>query len=374
MADDYPRAAFARSSRFAHRGRGYAGSMRVVIVGATGNVGTSVIEALAAEDRVTSILGLARRRPEWRPPKTEWAAADVTSSDLVPHFRGADAVVHLAWLIQPSRDQRQLRDANVGGSERVFRAVGEAGVPALVYASSVGAYSEGPKDRWVDEGWPTAGIATSFYSRHKAEVEGLLDRFEREAPSTRVVRLRPALIFKGDAAAEIRRLFAGPFLPGFIADRRLIPLFPAIPGLRFQAVHSRDVGEAFRLAIVERASGAFNLAAQPPLGRAELAEFLGARPVPMPAKLVRALTDLSWKLRLQPSPPGWLDMALAVPIMATDKARQELGWTPARTAQEALAELFEGLRHGRGLPTPPLDPEAGGTARAGEVRTGVGRS
>ena len=88
-------------------------------------------------------------------PKVEWRGADVTTSDLRPHFEGADAVVHLAWLIQPGRDKPTLRAVNVDGSARVFRATAEAGVPALVYASSVGAYSPGPKDRTVDESWPT---------------------------------------------------------------------------------------------------------------------------------------------------------------------------------------------------------------------------
>ena len=99
------------------------------------------------------------------------------------------------------------------GSARVFRAAADAGVASLVYASSVGAYSPGPKDRRVDESWPANGITSSFYSRHKAAVEKLLDRFEREHPQVRVVRLRPGLIFKREAASGIRRLFAGPFLP-----------------------------------------------------------------------------------------------------------------------------------------------------------------
>src|SRR4051794_41639674 len=103
--------------------------------------------------------------------KTQWIGADIVSDDLVPIFTGADAVVHLAWLIQPSRDETKLHAVNVEGSRRVFDAVARAGVPALVYASSVGAYSEGPKDRRVDETWPTDGVATSFYSRHKAAVE-----------------------------------------------------------------------------------------------------------------------------------------------------------------------------------------------------------
>src|SRR4051794_11537441 len=145
--------------------------MRVVVVGASGNVGTSVLECLADEPAVDSVVGIARRLPRERFAKTEWCTADISRDDLSPHFEGADAVVHLAWLIQPGRDLATVRATNVDGSARVFRAAAEARVPAVVYASSVGAYSPGPKDRAVDEGWATDGIRTSFYSRHKAEVE-----------------------------------------------------------------------------------------------------------------------------------------------------------------------------------------------------------
>jgi UDP-glucose 4-epimerase len=346
--------------------------MRVVVVGGSGNVGTSTIEALGRADEIESILGLARRIPAWQPPKTEWAKADIVTGDLVQHLRGADAVIHLAWLIQPSRDQGKLRAVNVDGSKRVFEAVATAGVRSLVYASSVGAYSPGSKDRAVDESWPTQGIPTSFYSRHKAEVEGILDRFEAAYPSVRVVRLRPALIFKGDAAEEVRRLFAGPFLPSFLLHPRLIPFVPRIAGLRFQAVHSLDVGEAYRLAVTGDAAGSFNLAADPVLGPDELGEALDARAVPVPAGAARALTWATWQLRLQPTPPGWLDMALQVPIMDTNRAQAELGWRPRHGSVEALLELLEGMRKGRGMRTPPLDPDSGGPGRAGEVGSGVG--
>src|SRR5438309_2666423 len=121
--------------------------MRVVVVGASGNVGTSVLEALADEPSVESVLGVSRRKPRASFAKTEWALADISRSTLEPLFAGADAVVHLAWLIQPGRDEQTLHETNVVGSRRVFEAVAEAGVGALVYASSVGAYSPGPKDR-----------------------------------------------------------------------------------------------------------------------------------------------------------------------------------------------------------------------------------
>jgi UDP-glucose 4-epimerase len=347
--------------------------MRIVVVGATGNIGTSVLRSLEKEESVDSVLGLARRLPDLTIPKVEWASADVVDDDLVPHFTGAHAVVLLAWLIQPSRDLTKQWMVNVEGSTRVARSVKEAGVPSLVYASSVGAYSGGPKDRRVDEGWPTGGVPSSYYGRHKAEVERRLDRFEAEAPEVRVVRMRPGLVFKKEAAEGIRRLFAGPFFPSVLANPALINVIPDIENLRSQVVHSYDVGEAFRLAIVnEDVRGAFNLAAEPVLDAGEIGRILNARPVPMSAQLVRAGAGLSWALRLQPVPPGWLDLSRNVPIMDTTRARTELGWTPQHSADEALLDLLEGLRTGSGLDTPPLSPKTGGRFRIREILTGVG--
>ena len=93
----------------------------------------------------------------------------------------------------------------------------------------------------------------------------------------RIVRLRPGLIFKREAATGIRRLFAGPFLPSALLRKELIPVVPDVPRLRFQAVHSLDVGEAYRLAVVGDARGAFNVAAEPVIDPEVLGEVLGAR-------------------------------------------------------------------------------------------------
>jgi nucleoside-diphosphate-sugar epimerase len=330
---------------------------RVVVVGATGNAGTSVLHALGGDDTVDEIVGVAPRLPETTPPKTTWAAAEVERSDLVSIFRGADCVVHLAWRIQPSHDVRSLRETNVTGSARVFSAAAEARVPALVYASSVGAYSRGPKDRAVDESWPTEGIPTSFYARHKAEVERLLDRFEAEQPDTRVVRMRPALIFKRGSGEEQRRYFLGPLFPRALARAEALPFVPDLAGLRFQAVHADDVADAYRRAVVDAdARGAFNVAADPVLDADVLARALDARKVPVPVALARGAMSVTWKLRLQPTPPGWLDMGLSVPVMDVTRARTELGWEPQHSSVAALLELLTGIREGVGTPTPALEP------------------
>lgn len=334
-------------------------------MGATGNVGTSLIESLAGEPEVTSILGVARRLPGWSAPKTEWARADIARDDLVAHLKGADVVVHLAWLFQPTHNPIMTWRVNALGSIRVFRAVADAAVPALVYASSIGAYSPAHKDRPIDESWPTHGWPTAGYTREKAYVERVLDTFEREHPERRVVRMRPAFIFKRESAAEQRRLFLGPLLPNRLFRRGILPLLPEPSGLRFQAMHSADAGEAYRLAIVRPVRGAFNLAADPVLDGSQLAKLLGTRAVAAPPWVLRTGLAAAWRLHLVPASAELFDAVLQLPIMDISRARAELGWSPRHSSLDAVREFIEGLRQAAGMDTPPLAPETSGPCGGG---------
>jgi len=329
--------------------------MRIVVIGATGNVGTSTLRAFAREAAMPDVIAVARRKPQMEVPRTTFIQADVSHDDLGPIVRGADAVIHLAWQLQPSRDVSRLHAVNVQGSHRVFEAVAAARVPALIYASSIGAYSEGPKHRFVSEEWPTDGVASSLYSRQKVSVERYLDRFERANPDIRVVRMRPALVFKRAAASEIRRLFIGPLIPRALFTRPRLLCIPDVERLRFQCVHSHDVGRAFAMAAMSTtARGPFNLATEPALDPELMASLLHARRLRIRARTLRGLVSAAFRLRLTPTDPGWIDLALCSPLMDTERARMELGWEPRRDAAESLLDLIEGLRHGEGLATAPL--------------------
>jgi nucleoside-diphosphate-sugar epimerase len=347
--------------------------MRVVVTGATGNVGTALLRRLAVEPSVEHVVGIARRRPDLAMDKTVWHAADVATDALEPVFRSADVVVHLAWLFQPTRDPLVTWRANVDGSARVFAAVAAAGVPALVHASSVGAYApRRDDDRPVDESWPTEALPTVAYGREKSYVERLLDTFEARHPDVRVVRMRPAFTFQRAAAVQQRRLFAGPFVPQRLARPALRTVVPDVPGLRMQTVHTEDVAAAYALALRRPVRGAFNLAADPVLDAGRLADAWGARRVPVPRRLARSLLWTAWHLRLVPASPQLFDLAWSAPVMATDRARTELAWTPRVDAVAAVGAFLDGLAEGGGGPTPPLDPAAGGPLRRHEIATGVG--
>ncbi|MFC8088525.1 SDR family oxidoreductase [Streptomyces sp. NPDC057301] len=329
---------------------------RIVVTGATGNVGTSVVRLLSEDRDVGSVLGLARRIPDWSPPKTQWAAVDLASerSDLADMFEGATAVIHLAWAFQPTHDPAATWRTNVLGSMQVFEAAAAARVPALVHASSVGAYSPGPKDHAVDESWPTHGWPDAAYCREKAYLERALDTFDRAHPRVRVVRMRPAFLFKRQSASEQRRIFGGRFLPGPLARPELLRFLPDIPGLRVQALHSDDAATAYLLAVKSDVRGAFNLAAEPPVDARVLGEMLGARPVRLPRTAARSAIAAAWGLHLLPASPHLFDAVLGLPLMDCTRARTELGWRPERTATEVLEEFVQGLQRGAGAPTEPM--------------------
>jgi UDP-glucose 4-epimerase len=344
--------------------------VRVVVVGATGNVGSTLVEMLGAEPRVDEIVGVARRKPETLPPKTTFATADIARDDLAPLFVGADAVVHLAWLFQPTHNPLTTWRANVEGSIRLFDAVAATGARTLVYASSVGAYSPG-SGRTVDESWATDGLPTAAYSREKAYVERALDVLETRHPEVRVVRLRPAFIFKRSSATEQRRLFAGPFLPGVLLRPGRLPVIPYPAGLRFQALHSRDAAHAYRLALLSDARGAFNIASEPIVDAAGLAEALDTRAIAVPPPVVRAALALAWKMRLAPADPQLFDVVIRLPLMDTQRAKAALEWAPRHSSLEALQELFVGMAEGAGGSTPPLEPDSP-ERRLGEIASGIG--
>jgi UDP-glucose 4-epimerase len=347
-------------------------ALRVAIIGATGNVGSQLLERLQADTQVTSIVAIARRRPErhrWT-TEGEWIEADIASDDLRPHLEGADAVVHLAWLFQPTHRPMVTWRSNAVGSARVFAAAADARVGTVVYASSVGAYSPAP-DRSVTESWPTHSMPTAAYGREKAYVERLLDAFEARNPDVRVVRMRPGFIFQRQAATQQRRLVAGPSLPRSLVAPGRLPRLPVPRGLRFQAVHTEDVAEAYHLALTSDARGPFNLAAEPVITADILADLLGTRPLEVPRPVIRAGVALAWRAHLAPADPALMDLVLGLPLLDTTRARDELGWVPRRSATDAVRELLDGIAEGAGSSTAPLARDSA-ASRLRELAGGVG--
>jgi UDP-glucose 4-epimerase len=331
--------------------------MRIVITGASGNVGSALLRRLAATDDY-DIVGLSRRIPHGGPggDKVQWASVDLTKNAcggmLRDAFRGADAVVHLAWAFQPAHDLRYLEALGVGGTQRVLEAVGFVGVPHLVHMSSVGAYSPKRDNTPVDEDWPTGGVPSSPYSRHKSTAERLLDAHEQAGYGTLITRLRPGIIGQRSAGSSLLRYGVPALVPARAVG--LVPVLPLDRRLSIPMVHADDVAAAIERVVQRKVPGAFNLAAPPPLTTDAIAEALGAWAVYVPVPVVRAFMALAWHARLQQVDPGWLDLGFAVPLLDTSRAERELEWSPSVDALTVLRETLSGIRESSADRTPAL--------------------
>jgi UDP-glucose 4-epimerase len=330
--------------------------VRIVITGASGNAGSAALSALGASGR-HELVGVSRRRPPDVAPYSTatWECVDIGEPDaasrLTDVFTGADAVIHLAWLIRPSHDREARRRTNQDGTAAVVDAAVQAGVRHLVYQSSIGAYAPAT-GRTVDETWPTTGVPSLGYSVDKAATERIVDRAEAHMVVTRV---RPALIFQDAAASEVARYFLGPLVPNRLVRRSLLRFAPLSDSLAFQVVHADDVAAALQLIVETQAGGAFNVAADPVIDRTTFREVFGGVGPPVPPPILRALASVTWHARLQPTEPGWLDLAAAAPRMDTTRLRA-LGWSPTRDARDVLGGFIDAISRSAGHEGPLLYP------------------
>ena len=201
------------------------------------------------------------------------------------------------------------------------------------------------------------GSRRASTSRHKAEVERLLDRFEQEhrvrahrAPAAGAdLQARVG----GGAAAPLRRPVPAEFARAARSDPvRAGRAAASLPGGRTRTTSARRTGW------------------RRPATRAAPST---SRPIPSSTRTrsracctharcrcrracSAARPRVTWKLRLQPSPPGWIDLALQTPLLDSSRARNELGWSPRFTVASGAGGRVAGHSRARRLDTPPLEP------------------
>jgi nucleoside-diphosphate-sugar epimerase len=331
--------------------------LTVAVTGPTGEIGQAVVSALERSKEVARVLGMARRPFDpaargWK--KVSYRRGDVLDRAAVAELvQDADVVVHLAFMIMGGA--RESSEVNLAGSCNVFEAAAAAGTPRLVYASSVAAYGfhdDNPQP--LTEETPARGIGGHYYSTQKAEVEELL-RDTLAGSTTAAYVFRPCIVAGRDAPLLIDSL---PYtqisgrLPGSVA--RLLDGVPILkpvlpdPGVPFQLVHHDDVASAMLAAVLGRGTpGAYNLAGPGQLTVAELASELGWYSIPVPELAVDAVAEMIGRLGFLPAQAQWVAAFRAPVIMATAKARRELGWIPQHEALATLRETITASRMDR---------------------------
>ena len=340
--------------------------MKVVVTGGSGQLGTLVLRRLIAARSVKRIVSLDLQPPAVQSPKLDWKIADVRDPGLDRHLEGADALVHLAFIVTRRASAELMHAVNVEGSQRMFEYAAQQGVGCIVYSSSIAAYGVVPGQPVpIVEDTPRQRSPLR-YADNKYEVEAWLDAFEEHHPDLRLVRLRPAILI-------------GRRMPHALGDAMRRRIMPAFGPARLPIVWDEDVADAVLLGLTRDVRGAFNLGADELLDAAGLARAGGMRLVRLPTSALGGAVKLSPLLDrigvANKFDPAWLDAAGIEVIVSSERARAELGWKPRcptaadvvkRYASEAPRRLDRRIAvllglvsaAGRALPASQIPPEA----------------
>ena len=324
--------------------------LTVAVTGPTGTFGFGLLPLLQADDRVTRVVGIARRPfdPAGRGwTKMEYRRGDVRdAAALQDAFSGADVVVHLAFLVTGAASRQAITQINVGGTLNAFGAAAAAGARRFVYASSVAAYGfhrDNPVG--MTEEWPVRPAARLFYAREKAELEQRLQDEAARSPGLALYLLRPSIV-AGPHAVGAKELLPRPLAPlESLLARRFgrvpVPVPVLVPALPLQLVHEQDVGRALLQCVVAAGPpGAYNIAADGIVTAADLARELGLLPLPLPAAPAHIAARALAAVPFLPPFAEWVEAVSHPAIMDTTMAKQKLGWAPQFTALETLRDTL----------------------------------
>lgn len=304
-------------------------SVRVLITGGAGFLGTRVAEALATRSDVELVVAADVRQPHQNVVGVSFEDCDVTLPDNLPPLlkrHRINAVVHLAAIVSPGRDHELEYRVDVDGTRHVLKACAEAGVRRIVVSSSGAAYGYHPDNpAWLRETHPVRGNDEFPYSRHKRLVEEMLQSYRAEHPQMEQVVFRIGTILGATVANQITRLWDG---------SRLL----AIRGSDspFVFVWVDDVAQAMARAATDGPPGIFNVAGDGALTVHELARRLGKPLLRVPAWALAAALRVGRALRLTVHGPEQVRFLRYRPVLANDALKQEFGYTPAKTSAEAF--------------------------------------
>jgi nucleoside-diphosphate-sugar epimerase len=320
--------------------------MRVFLTGATGFIGSEVARRLL--ERGDDVRVLVRS-----PEKAAWLAdlgcqivpGDVSDYDsMCADLFGADAAIHVAAIYEigvPKSRHQEMWATNVKGAENLFRAAMAAGVPKIVYVSTIAAFGN-TRGQTVDETYEHPGDSyTSVYEQTKVEAHRLAVRLaaERDAP---IVIVQPGVVYgHGDHSDT-----------GTMIDKLLDGKLPALPfpDLGIVAVHRDDVADGIILALDKGVAGeSYVLGGEITRMRDflnTLAEVAGKRAPKraVPTGLIKLSAPLGRvigpAMGFGPNLKEMISSAHGVTFWAKDdKARRELGYSP-RPLEQGFKDLL----------------------------------
>lgn len=314
----------------------------VAVTGSSGYIGAALIHKLEEQDWVENILAIDIRPPHQSfSSKVTFVKQNVRSS-MSDLFRkhSIDTVVHLAFVLKPGHNEREIRAVNVEGTHQLLQSSIAADVQQIVYLSSstiYGAHPDNPSQLIEDS--PIRPIEGFQYSQDKALTDKIVREFAMAHPDIKTVVLRGCPVLGPNADNFVSRAFSKPLLIG------LSGFDPPL-----QLLHEEDLTETIAYSIQHDVSGVYNIAGNDVIRWSEMGHILQRKMLKLPATILTTITEITWKLRLQSESPGAGLVFIQYPwSVSTEKIQTELGISFKFSARDTWMAFANRFTH---TPTP----------------------
>lgn len=314
----------------------------ILVTGATGFIGNSLTNRLAADRSFNGVVAAVRRLGVSWPKRVQ----AVQVGDLLPTtdwsmaLQGVLAVVHCAARVHVMHDDatdplKAYREVNVDGTLNLARQAAQAGVRRFVFVSSIKVNGEATQlGQFFSADDPPAPLDPYGVSKFEAE-QGL--RELEVQTGMEVVIVRPPLVYgpgvKANFASMMRWVARGIPLPlGAIHNARSMVSLDNLVDLLVTCVrHPAAAGQTFLVSDGE------DVSTTDLLRRTARAMGKKAHLLPVPAFALELGATLLGRRAVAQRLCGSLQVNI-------EKTRHVLGWNPPLTLDQGLKKAVEGMK------------------------------
>lgn len=311
--------------------------MRYLVTGGSGYVGSRLVAALAEKRSVGGVMIADLRPPKLRPRRTGFRRLDIRDAaatmDLVVTER-PDVLVHLAFTIDPIRDEAAMYEVDVNGTFNALAAAASAGTPRVLVASSTMAYGAWPDNpNPIDERQPVHGHPKYVYARHSTEADRIAQLWATLHTERRMTIARICTVLGPGADSHLVRMWE---------EQAFFPDFGG-PDPETQFIYEDDLTTALAGLLEGGHAGVFNVAGEGTMPWRECARLAG-----LPIRSVREESFTTFASGLWRTGhngvevhPSFVDFYKYPWIVSNEKLKSTLGWRPRHTSREAFELAME---------------------------------
>jgi UDP-glucose 4-epimerase len=306
----------------------------ILVTGVSRDLGRRFARAAAADPAVDRVIGVDAVPPRGDIGDVSFVRADIRNPVIAKVIvkEDVDTVVHMSVISTPGSagGRNTMKELNVIGTMQLLAACQKApGLRTLVVKSTTTVYGASSRDpAMFTEDMEPRRAPRAGYAKDVAEVESYVRGFARRRPDVRVTLLRAANVI-------------GPRVTSPLTSYFRLPVIPTVLGHdpRLQFLHERDLLDVLRHATLTEVAGTFNVAGDGIVMLSQAVRRLQRPTIPLPPFAVGSVGSALRSARLADFSPEQLGLLTYGRGVDTTRMRTHLGFEPAYSSAEALADF-----------------------------------